>query len=1286
MLFLCSYAAGAQATVTVSGTHVYDNQFKLLANGQLLFTVTDTSDTPITYTPQGGSATTATIAIPVKNGAVQYVGGYPPTIPNPGTMSPANTRYRMQVQTAGGASTIYTFPLVNITTANFTYDGYRVDANVTATGQGYPTMACYVTAQYNDLSNPAPYPYVCSQLSNDGTIAWTQNPSLNPMCSSGNSQAFAVPISPAGTNGPPYCVAATQAYATPGYVYASPSINGTTPGQIGLIPVSQLCEGGGCGGGGGTGALIAIPVSGAINGSNTDFTLAQVPNSQLLFMLNGQYLIPGVGYTLIGTSLHILGPPPQTGDFLTAISTQGTIAGVVTQISGSSGAISIHGSGVVQTGNDFNVSGGTGCIPGGTDNSILYKNATNCPGAQAQVDLAADSTGGSLFQPKMDNTVSDDLGAMGNRYWTNNGDYPQQTPHVSYMQQNFMYARHDFGSTSANRLAYYGTNRYHLPDNTDQGGDSALRYDSIEASSPGQIGGAYNLQIHAYSTGDVVGHTDVVSGRAVTEGFEEALEAFRMFYGIGWDTAPHGVVTFGTPDYLGDPATDIACGNVCGTFGENNWLINTSKKFVPSGNIDFLTSSTLLGGSVAAMHLDAAAAASATAKFGSAFHVAAVVSGADDRQIFLPGCPSVVTGTYGSDDPFNSTDAVGGGLQTANRCVNFRTIDDLSSLVPNVTVGCWWGPSGNHECSKVLAVDNANHRAAFSLHFPHNPNEIFVWGAGVGYAATGPKGVVPRRSFDNGASFQEETLYLTYPVIGWDATNSQLMLWPSYNAAASNEIRLPVYMNNHPSIPVTVSGTGSGGSFTSLAATTGGNYGTQSFYTGALSSLPPPDLSFNCTVAPTYRWDPDPAQNVPSYVITMLTGGSGCSSFTVTTKNTYDNPVWIYPATRMFRVQDVPFCNGLTQHQTNCTTGHNMHSDPQPNPSEWTSGVDQAAAQMDTASYVTGNEEYAGSPAAQGSGRNGPMFTRSVKYPQNAGAGVGVWFYANGTPGYYYWGTAASNWMPYKIGQDPQTDGSNPYLGTGIPPTFMGVGGTWGNILHVTDWVWSKNAAGKVVGGSIISVDCTHPGQDGEGAATPCRDRNIVPPISLISVNAPDGHFAGISADAENFTVDIHPNLTVNGANVCRTDPVTGLVLSGCPTINDYTITMTAPPVSVTNDHFYQVGSLPVAVDTPTPAINQYFVPKACNATRVDFTQNQISGTAPSSEGVQVTIWRNGAALISPLNFPWNGANTNHLVQTFAPVALAAGDALTYQFRTPIWASPPTGPISTTATIYCSTP
>jgi len=257
----------AQATIPVSGVKVVDNNLVPLT-GQLVFTVTDTTDTPITYTPQGGSPTTAPYVINVVGGAVQNSGGFPPTIANPATMSPANTRYRIQVESTGGSTVYLTFPLTNITQTFFSYDAYAVPLGVTASGRGFPKVPCSPGAMYNNTLASDPYPWVCSQFQGDSSVYWTQNPSLNPACQRGNNQAMVSTLT-----GKTFCVDAAQAFVTPGFVWSGPP-SGKSPSQIGLVPLSQLCAGGACGSGipGGSNQDVQINASNAFGADHGNFT------------------------------------------------------------------------------------------------------------------------------------------------------------------------------------------------------------------------------------------------------------------------------------------------------------------------------------------------------------------------------------------------------------------------------------------------------------------------------------------------------------------------------------------------------------------------------------------------------------------------------------------------------------------------------------------------------------------------------------------------------------------------------------------------------------------------------------------------------------------------------------------------------------------------------------------------------------------------------------------------------------------------------------------------------
>lgn len=227
LLFLLgAVAVLAQATIPVTGQKTTTNVGTQLLTGNLVFTVTDTDDTPVTYTPLGGSPTTATITIPVINGAVQNIGGFPPQIPNPVTMSPSNTRYRIEGQTTDGSITYYTLPLTQIDAPSWTFDGYSVPSTVIATGLSRPQLVCQPGAQYGQTDVSLPYNWVCSALRADGSVYWTQNPVISQNLCPNSAMAYVSPRSVAA----PFCVDWIQAYVTPGKIIGRAGLPG--PWQI----------------------------------------------------------------------------------------------------------------------------------------------------------------------------------------------------------------------------------------------------------------------------------------------------------------------------------------------------------------------------------------------------------------------------------------------------------------------------------------------------------------------------------------------------------------------------------------------------------------------------------------------------------------------------------------------------------------------------------------------------------------------------------------------------------------------------------------------------------------------------------------------------------------------------------------------------------------------------------------------------------------------------------------------------------------------------------------------
>jgi hypothetical protein len=230
---LPSIALG-QATIQLSGSKLLDNNGNPLAAGKIVLTVTDASGTPVTYTPQGGSPTTATYTDTVVKGAVQYVGGFPFQLLNTLTASPSGLVFHYQLESTDGSIVYLDVPKWNITstTGGYSLDSLNVLAGWSITGLGYPRTRCSPTAKYTPSDNPAgAKPWICSTLwRSDNTNQWTQNPSANPNCQMG--QAIVSPQS-----GPTYCILPENAYALPGEGFTNPST--TLPGPIQIDPLAS---------------------------------------------------------------------------------------------------------------------------------------------------------------------------------------------------------------------------------------------------------------------------------------------------------------------------------------------------------------------------------------------------------------------------------------------------------------------------------------------------------------------------------------------------------------------------------------------------------------------------------------------------------------------------------------------------------------------------------------------------------------------------------------------------------------------------------------------------------------------------------------------------------------------------------------------------------------------------------------------------------------------------------------------------------------------------------------
>lgn len=218
-LAVASCLADAQTfTTSVISAQKLLNVDKTPLNGTVVVTLTNSSDTPVTYTPQGGSASSATFTANVVNGQIQPVSGFPFNVPAAATTTPAGIVYRVDEINASSV-TVLTLPKTLIAIQYYSLDGYIAQAGTPITGTGVPVLQnCAPGAQYTDTTATT-VPYACSAPPTpDSRAVWTQNPSQNPMCPS--AVAY-----PATTN--PYCLPSTSAYLLPGYSIAN---GGSQPG------------------------------------------------------------------------------------------------------------------------------------------------------------------------------------------------------------------------------------------------------------------------------------------------------------------------------------------------------------------------------------------------------------------------------------------------------------------------------------------------------------------------------------------------------------------------------------------------------------------------------------------------------------------------------------------------------------------------------------------------------------------------------------------------------------------------------------------------------------------------------------------------------------------------------------------------------------------------------------------------------------------------------------------------------------------------------------------------
>jgi hypothetical protein len=236
-----------QACIQLSANMLLGPNGLPLTAGKVVLTVTDASGTPISYTPQGGTSSSGVFTAQVVDGAIQNIGGYPYTIVNSLTSSPANPNlyFHYQLESTDGSQVYLDAPLLNIfsSTGGYALDAYAAGAGTSISGLQPPRVLCAPSAKYTQTDAPAgAKPWICSHLwRTDNSNQWTQNPSANTQCPYGQAV-----VSPRVGNA--YCIQPENAFALPGEGFQNQA---NVPGPISIEPIN--------GSGGGSALPLGIP-------------------------------------------------------------------------------------------------------------------------------------------------------------------------------------------------------------------------------------------------------------------------------------------------------------------------------------------------------------------------------------------------------------------------------------------------------------------------------------------------------------------------------------------------------------------------------------------------------------------------------------------------------------------------------------------------------------------------------------------------------------------------------------------------------------------------------------------------------------------------------------------------------------------------------------------------------------------------------------------------------------------------------------------------------------------
>lgn len=525
----------------------------------------------------------------------------------------------------------------------------------------------------------------------------------------------------------------------------------------------------------------------------------------------------------------------------------------------------------------------------------------------------------------------------------------------------------------------------------------------------------------------------------IDEGFNEGCEKLRDWVAMNY-LVFGGALQLESVDDVGQQhlQVNISNGRENEAAGEGNFLVNVTKGVTPPGNVMLVTRQPGIG---AQLTLDSTLAAWVHTKFGNVDTTVRTLTAPIDDKHYSTTCPStVIAPNWGMDadgfyiNPFNQN-SDGTGNLTRHFCFQ---VDSTAGWSTGTKVA-FFGPDGNPEIVQLQLVADGTHAVA-NFNRPHRSGETARSGAGVGYAVGSPHDIYAPGSLPTTPDIQQTAnLMVGYPIMG--IFGNTVQLW-NY-LAAGGDLNMNLYEGSTPNTPATVAtATASGGVLTGLTFNTNNyNVSTYGSATGAIRFLPPPTITTNCTVQPTFGFY---LADALMYQPTILTGGSGCpSSPTVTLNSTPENQITFYPMTRVIHVAD----------QNAQLTGETL---VQPLASAQDTWVDTDDVQQlfNPNVFMASLEGTFGSPTVVRSSRVGSFVTKIYTNPT-----APPMEFDNRTPDDSYDGVPSS--------------AGNRRAGQGTTQPLMRADGRWGGLAVFDSPPVETDGTGFVQPGHLFSFGCS---------------------------------------------------------------------------------------------------------------------------------------------------------------------------------------------------------------------